>query len=93
MEGSGKGGRLAGPDANLTCHRRAGRVRDACPAGTTRPVAEGLLTAQCLARGRYLYTALRPGTATVIATVRPRCAPGSMCPQWITEPRLAVAIS
>jgi hypothetical protein len=64
-----------------------------CPAGTTRPVAGGLLTAQCLAGGRYLYTALRSGNATVVATVRPRCAPGSMCPQWITEPRLAVAIS
>jgi hypothetical protein len=64
-----------------------------CPADATRSVAGGLLTARCLAGGRYLYTALRSGNATVIAIVRPRCAPGSMCPQWITEPRLTVIIS
>lgn len=64
-----------------------------CLAGPTRPIAGGLLTARCLAGGRYLYTALRSGTATVIATVRPRCAPGSMCPQWVSGPRLAVIIS
>src|SRR5258706_7834926 len=64
-----------------------------CPVGTMRPVAGGLLTAHCLAGGRYLYTTRRPGSATVIATLRPRCAPGSVCPQWITEPRLAVVIS
>jgi hypothetical protein len=64
-----------------------------CPVGTMRPVPGGLLTAHCLAGGRYLYTTRRPGSATVIATVRPRCAPGSVCPQWITEPRLAVVIS
>lgn len=64
-----------------------------CPSGTTRPVAGGLLAAQCLAGGRYLYTARRPGNATVTATIRPRCAPGNMCPQWMTESRLAAVIS
>lgn len=64
-----------------------------CLAGTARPVAGGLLTAQCLAGGRYLYTARHPGSATVTATVRPRCAPGSICPQWMTEPKLTVIIS
>lgn len=64
-----------------------------CPPGTVRPVASGLLTAQCMTGSRYLYTARRAGTATVTATVRPRCAPGSMCPQWITAPRLTVIIS
>lgn len=63
-----------------------------CPVGATRSAAGGLLTVQCLAGGRYLYTTLRSGSATVMATVRPRCAPGSMCPQWITEPSLAVII-
>jgi hypothetical protein len=64
-----------------------------CTAGTTGPVAGGLLTAQCLGGGRYLYTALRSGSITVTATVRPRCAPGSVCPQWMTSARLAVTIS
>ena len=61
-----------------------------CTAG---PVAGGLLTAQCLAGGRYLYTALRSGSVTVTATVGPRCAPGSVCPQWMTSARLTVTIS
>lgn len=65
----------------------------ACPAGTARTVAGGLLSARCLTDGRYLYTALRAGTTIVSATVRPRCAPGSICPTWITDARLTVVIS
>ncbi len=65
----------------------------ACPPGTARPVAGGLLTAQCMAGDRYLYTANRAGTATVTATVKPRCSPGTACPQWVTEPSLTVMIS
>lgn len=63
-----------------------------CPAGTVRPVAGGLLSARCMAGSRYLFTAKRTGTATVTATVRPQCAPGSPCPQWVTEPSLMVII-
>lgn len=63
-----------------------------CPAGTVRPVAGGLLSAQCMAGSRYLFTAKRTGTATVTATVRPRCAPGSPCPQWVAEPSLRVIV-
>jgi hypothetical protein len=40
----------------------------------------------------HTYTAQRPGTAELIAAVRPRCARGSMCPQWITEATLTITI-
>jgi len=51
----------------------------------------GMLTVRCTS-GAFSYTALRPGTAELTATVRPRCAPGSMCPQWITEATLKITI-
>jgi hypothetical protein len=44
-----------------------------CARGTTQPVAGGLLSARCTARG-YRYTALHPGHGQLPATVRPRCA-------------------
>ena len=65
----------------------------ACPAGTVGPVAGGLLTARCEGGGRYLYTAQRPGSTIVSATVGPHCAPGQMCPTWMAAARLTVTIS
>ena len=50
-----------------------------------------MLTVRCMS-GAFYYTALRPGTAELMATVRPRCAPGSMCPQWIAEATLTITI-
>lgn len=63
-----------------------------CPAGTVRPAAGGLLSVRCMAGSRYLFTAKHAGTATVTATVKPQCPPGSVCPQWVTEPSLKVII-
>jgi hypothetical protein len=57
------------------------------------PVPAGLLKVRRLAPGHYLYTALRPGTAVVITTVRPRCPPGSACPQWAATALLRVTIT
>jgi hypothetical protein len=51
----------------------------------------GMLTVRCTS-GAFSYTALRAGTAELTATVRPRCAPGSMCPQWVTEATLKITI-
>jgi hypothetical protein len=59
-----------------------------CGRGTTQPVAGGLLSARC-----YRYTALHTGHGELSATVRPRCAPGTPCPQWITAPVLKITIS
>ena len=63
-----------------------------CASGSARPAAGGLLSVRC-ASGGYLYTAEHPGTATISATVGPRCSPGEMCPQWMSEPRLQLTIT
>jgi hypothetical protein len=65
-------------------------VPGSCP-GTTARIDGGMLTMRCTS-GVFYYTAQRPGTAELMATVRPRCARGSMCPQWITEATLKITI-
>ena len=65
-------------------------VPGSCP-GTTARIDGGVLTVRCRS-GAFYYTALRPGTAELTATVRPRCAPGSRCPQWIAEATLTITI-
>jgi hypothetical protein len=65
-------------------------VPSSCP-GTTTRIDGGVLTVRCTS-GAFYYTAQRPGTAELIATVRPRCARGSMCPQWIAEATLKITI-
>lgn len=65
-------------------------VPSSCP-GTTARIDGGVLTVRCTS-GAFYYTALRPGTAELMAAVRPRCAPGSMCPQWIAEATLTITI-
>jgi lipoprotein-anchoring transpeptidase ErfK/SrfK len=66
------------------------RVPSSCP-GTTARIDGGMLTVRCTS-GAFYYTAQRPGTAELMATVRPRCARGSMCPQWIAEATLKITI-
>ena len=63
-----------------------------CGSGAAWTAAGGLLSVRC-APGGYLYTAEHPGSATISATVGPRCRPGQMCPQWLTEPKLQVTIT
>jgi lipoprotein-anchoring transpeptidase ErfK/SrfK len=65
-------------------------VPGSCP-GTTARVDGGVLTVRCRS-GAFYYTALRPGTAELMAAVRPRCAPGSLCPQWIAEATLTITV-
>jgi hypothetical protein len=65
-------------------------VPGSCP-GTTARIDGGVLAVRCRSGALY-YTALRPGTAGLTAAVRPRCAPGSMCPQWIAEVTLTITV-
>jgi lipoprotein-anchoring transpeptidase ErfK/SrfK len=65
-------------------------VPSSCP-GTTAPIDGGMLTVRCTS-GAFYYTAQRPGTAELMATERPSCARGSMCPQWIAEATLKITI-
>lgn len=65
----------------------------AVPAGCTGGTAAGgLLSVRC-ASGGCLYTAEHPGTATLVAFVRPHCSPGQMCPTWVAEPQLQVTVT
>lgn len=43
--------------------------------------------------GSYLYTAQRAGRTALTVTVKPVCAPGTMCPQWVAAARLTLTIS
>jgi hypothetical protein len=63
-----------------------------CAPPTAQQAAGGLLSARCTSRG-YQYTGLHPGHGELAATVRPRCAPGTACPQWITVPTLKITIT
>ena len=65
-------------------------VPSSCP-GTTAQIDGGMLTVRCTS-GAFYYTAQRPGTAELMATVRPNCARGSICPQWIAEATLKITI-
>jgi len=59
--------------------------------GTTTRIDGGLLTVRCVS-GAFYYTAQRAGTTELIATVRPKCVRGRMCPQWMTEAKLKITI-
>lgn len=61
------------------------------PAAATR-FSSAMLSLRCTG-GSYLYTALRAGTTALAVTVRPACAAGTMCPQWIAAARLTLTIS
>ncbi|HEX2821331.1 MAG TPA: hypothetical protein VHO07_14345 [Streptosporangiaceae bacterium] len=65
-------------------------VPSSCSGNTAR-IDGGMLTVRCTS-GAFYYTAQRPGTAELMATVRPSCARGSMCPQWIAEATLKITI-
>jgi hypothetical protein len=68
-------------------------VPDSCPAGQSAQVAGGVLALQCTASGGYMFTAEQPGSVTLLATVRPSCAPGTACPQWLTEATLQITVT
>lgn len=59
--------------------------------GSTARIDGGMLTVRCTS-GAFYYTAQRPGAVELVAMVRPDCAPGSVCPQWIAEATLRITI-
>jgi hypothetical protein len=64
-----------------------------CSTGVAYAAAGNMLSVTCPASGGFLFTAEQAGPATLTATVKPNCAPGQMCPQWITEAVLHVTIT
>lgn len=63
-----------------------------CTSGGTGPAGDGLLSVRC-SGGDYLYTAEHAGSTVLSATVRPRCKPGTMCPQWISRASLKITVT
>lgn len=61
------------------------------PAAAAR-FSTAMLSLSCTGSG-YLYTARQAGTTALAVTVRPVCAAGAMCPQWVTAARLTLRIS
>jgi hypothetical protein len=61
------------------------------PAATAR-FSSDLLSLRCQ-NGSYLYGARRAGSAELSVSVRPHCAAGVMCPQWMASATLKLAIS
>lgn len=64
-----------------------------CAPGTAYAVNNGMLSVTCPPGGGYLFTAERAGSTILAATVRPRCAPGQMCPQWLANALLKLTIT
>jgi len=64
-----------------------------CAPGVSYAANDGMLSVTCPAGGGYLYTTEHPGTTVLSATVRPRCSPGQICPQWIKDAALKVTIT
>jgi hypothetical protein len=64
-----------------------------CAPGVSYAANDGLLSVTCPATGGYLYTTDHAGTTVLSATVRPRCAAGQMCPQWIKDAALKITIT
>jgi hypothetical protein len=63
-----------------------------CTAAAAARFSSAMLSLSCTG-GAYLYTARQAGRTTLTVSVRPACAAGTMCPQWMTVARLALTIS
>lgn len=47
----------------------------------------------CLPGNTHGYTAVRPGTESLVFSIRPACGKGKMCPQWVRTVRLSVNVT
>lgn len=64
----------------------------ACTSGAIGSATTRVLSVRCSAGG-YLYTAEHVGSAALSATVRPLCAPGTICPRWIADASLKIIVT
>ncbi|MGH3157843.1 MAG: hypothetical protein ACRDNF_14875 [Streptosporangiaceae bacterium] len=64
----------------------------ACTTARARQFTSTLLSLRCQGSS-YLYTALRTGSTALAVTVRPACATGVACPQWIARASLRITIT
>jgi len=68
-------------------------VRAGVRAMVMDPAAGSPVAGGRLGNSSYLFAAAKPGTTTISATVRPKCAPWNACPQWIAMPKLRVTVT
>jgi hypothetical protein len=67
-------------------------ISGACTPAAAASFSSHLLSLQCQGSS-YLYTTRHAGSADLSVSVRPNCATGAMCPQWMASARLTVTIS
>lgn len=63
-----------------------------CSPATAAKFSSDLLSLSCQGSS-YMYTTRRAGSAVLSVTVRPNCATGAMCPQWMASASLRLSIS
>jgi hypothetical protein len=64
----------------------------ACTTARARQFTNSTLSLRCQGSS-YLYTALKTGTTALAVAVRPACAAGTACPQWIARASLRITIT
>lgn len=63
-----------------------------CSAAQAAQFSSSMLSLRCDGSS-YLYTTLRAGSTVLSVTVKPNCASGTMCPQWIARASLHLNVS
>jgi hypothetical protein len=67
-------------------------ISGGCSAAQAAQFSNPMLTLRCDGDS-YLYTTHKAGSTELSVTVRPNCATGSMCPQWIARASLRLTVS
>jgi hypothetical protein len=67
-------------------------ISGACTPAAAASFSSSLLSLRCQGSS-YLYSTRHAGSAGLSVTVRPNCATGAMCPQWIATATLKLTIS
>jgi hypothetical protein len=63
-----------------------------CSAAQAAQFSNSMLSLRCDGSS-YLYTTHKAGSTVLSVTVKPNCASGAMCPQWIAKASLHLNIS
>ena len=63
-----------------------------CSAAQAAQFSSPMLTLRCDGDS-YLYTTHKAGSTELSVTVKPNCASGTMCPQWVARASLRLTVS
>lgn len=70
-----------------------GSTTGATPCAQPHSAAAPVLKRLCVADTDDTYQALRPGSTTLSFSIHPKCAAGSVCPNWVRVVRLPVTVA